>query len=106
MLEQFVYPQIQDLQPNIVFQQDGAPPHNSTAVQRQVPGREISQSLDRTRRTHFLATTFHDITPLDFFLWRFVKDRVYATEVDDIPMLRYRITDAIATVIEDMLRRT
>ncbi|KAG8240327.1 hypothetical protein J437_LFUL000802 [Ladona fulva] len=51
--------------------------------------------MGRTRRTHCLATTFADITPMDFFLWGFVKDRVYATKVDDIPMLRCRITDAM-----------
>jgi hypothetical protein len=31
------------------------------------------------------------ITPLDFFLWRYVKDRVYATPVPDIATLRTRI---------------
>jgi hypothetical protein len=33
MLEQFVYPQVADLQPNIICQQDGAPPHWSLHVQ-------------------------------------------------------------------------
>ncbi|KAG8239388.1 hypothetical protein J437_LFUL015662 [Ladona fulva] len=47
-----------------------------------------------------------DMTPLDFFLWGFIKEHVYATKVDNIPMLRCHITDAIVTVTEDMLQRT
>ena len=35
-----------------------------------------------------------------------MKERVYATKVDDILTLRRRITDAIATMTQDMLRRT
>jgi hypothetical protein len=48
-----------------------------------------------------------DITPppnpLDFFLWRYVKDRVFSTPVPDITNLKARITDAFDTITEDML---
>jgi len=47
-----------------------------------------------------------DITPLDFFLWRYVKDKVFWTPVPDIRNLKARITDGIATVTEDMLENT
>ena len=47
-----------------------------------------------------------DITPLDFFLWRYVKDKVFSTPVPDITNLKARITDGIATVTEDMLENT
>ena len=43
------------------------------------------------------------ITPLDFFLWGYVKDKVFSTPVPDITNLKARITDAFATVTEDML---
>ena len=45
-----------------------------------------------------------DITPLDFFLWRYVKDKVFSTPVPDITNLKARITDAFATVTEDSWR--
>ena len=45
-----------------------------------------------------------DITPLDFFLWGYVKDKVFSTPIPDITNLKARITDAFATVTEDMLR--
>ena len=47
-----------------------------------------------------------DITPLDFFLWRYVKDKVFSTPVPDITDLKARITDAFATVTEEMLENT
>jgi len=47
-----------------------------------------------------------DITPLDYFLWRYVKDKVFSTPVSDITNLKARITDAFATITEDTLANT
>ena len=47
-----------------------------------------------------------DITPLDFILWRYVKDKVFSTPVPDITNLKARITDAFATITEDILENT
>ena len=41
-----------------------------------------------------------DITPLDFFLWGYVKDIVYKTKVRDIDDLKQRISNAM-TIIDD-----
>ena len=46
-----------------------------------------------------------DITPLDFFLWGYVKDRVYQTPVQDLVTLRERIVEAIQAIDVDMLQR-
>jgi len=47
-----------------------------------------------------------DITPLDFSLWGYVKDKVFSAPVPDITNLKARITDVFATVTEDMLENT
>jgi len=47
-----------------------------------------------------------DIIPLDFFLWRYVKDKLFSTPVPDITNLKARITDAFATITEDILENT
>jgi len=47
-----------------------------------------------------------DITPLNFFLWGYVKDKVFSTPVPDIANLKARITDAFATITEDTLVNT
>ena len=50
----------------------------------------------------------HDrrISPFDFFLWGYVKDKVFSTPVPDITNLKARITDAFATITEDMSENT
>jgi len=47
-----------------------------------------------------------DITPRDFFLWEYVKDKVFSTPVLDIKNLKARIADAFATITEHMLENT
>ena len=44
--------------------------------------------------------------PLYFFLWRYVKDKVFSTPVPDITNLKARLTDAFATISEHMLENT
>jgi len=46
------------------------------------------------------------INPLDFFLWGYVKDKVFSTPVPDITNFEARITDAFATITEDILENT
>jgi len=47
-----------------------------------------------------------DITLFEFFLWGYVKDKVFSTPVPDITILKARITDAFAAITEDMLENT
>jgi len=44
--------------------------------------------------------------PPNFFLWGYVKDKVFSTPVPNITSLKARITDAFATITEDMLENT
>jgi len=48
----------------------------------------------------------HRISPLDFFLWGYVKDKVFSTPVPDITNLKARITDAFAAITEDLSENT
>jgi len=61
--------------------------------------------VDWERWSDILATTIagYHPPPLDFFLWGYVKDKVFSTPVPDITDLKARITDAFATITEDML---
>ena len=105
MLEQFVYPQVADLQPQVIFQQDGAPPHWSLDVRNSLTESFPDRWIGRGGPISWPPRS-PDITPLDFFLWGYVKDRVFATPVQDLHDLRTRILDTIATVPMDMLDRT
>jgi hypothetical protein len=47
-----------------------------------------------------------DITPLDFFLWGYVKSTVFRTPVNGLDDLKTRIRNAISAILADMLHRT
>ncbi|PSN40246.1 hypothetical protein C0J52_25198, partial [Blattella germanica] len=47
-----------------------------------------------------------DITSLDFFLWGYVKELVFATSVQYIHDLQTRILGTTGTIPMDMLNRT
>ena len=98
-------PQLEQYQPQVIIQQDGASPHW---------GFEVHQFLNETfpdgwiRRVGTIPwpPRSPDITPLNFFLWCSVKDVVYRTKVRDVNDLQHQIIEAIDTVTVDMLART
>ena len=47
-----------------------------------------------------------DITPLDFFMWGFVKDNVFKTPVNDLSELTQRISDATKLKNKTMLKNS
>jgi hypothetical protein len=105
MLENFVYPQLQDLQPAVLFQQDGAPPHWRFVVRASLNQHFPNRWIGRAGPISWPARS-PDITPCNFFLWGYVKDCVYRNPVADINDSKERIKAAIATVDVDMLQRT
>ena len=104
-LTEYVTPQLEEFQPHVFFQQDGAPPHW---------GIKVCEFLDKKFPAHWIGRggpiawppRSLDITPLDFFLWVCVKDVVYRTKVKDISDLTERITAAVEAIDEEMLKRT
>ena len=105
MLEQFAVPQLIPRQPHVIFQQDGAPPHWSLLVRDFLDRTFPQRWIGRDGPTKWPPRS-PDITPLDFFLWGYVKNTVYASPVHDLHDLRRRIVDAIAAITPDMLVRT
>ena len=76
-------PQLEQYQPQVIFQQDGAPPHW---------GLEVRQFLNETFSDRWIGRDgpilwpprSTDITPLDFFLWGcYVKDMVMVVVLPD-----------------------
>jgi hypothetical protein len=103
MLENFVFPQIAEVD-GLIFQQDGAPPHVGatvrTALVERFPGRWIGRGgpINWPPRSP-------DLTPKDFFLLGNIKGIAYSERVGSLPDLRRRITAAIAAVHVDVLSR-
>lgn len=79
---------------SIWFQQDGAPPHYARNVRELLndifPGRWIGRRgpLEWPARSP-------DLTPLDFFLWGYLKTKVYKSKPNDLQDLKTRISEEI-----------
>lgn len=80
-----------DIRRSMIIQQDGAPPHNA---------RIVTQYLEDAYFTRWVGTRSEgvkwparspDLTPLDFFLWPYLKDRVYLHPLNDVEELKTRI---------------
>ena len=104
MLEEFAYPEL-DQVGDVIFQQDGAPPHWGLRVRRSLDMRFPGQWIGRGGPIPWPARS-PDVTPLDFFFWGYVKDLVFQTPVADIDDLTTRIREVIATVNVNMLANT
>jgi len=105
MLELYVAPQLEKFQPWIIFQKDGAPPHCGSDVCWFLDATFPNRWIGRDGPTPWPPRS-PGITPLDFFLCGYVKDKVFSTPVPDITNLKSRITDVFATVTEDILENT
>ena len=79
------------------FQQDGATCHTSGEtiglLREKFPGRVIPRNGDYNR----LPRSFH-LTPLESFLWSYVKEKVYA----DAPQSIQELKEKIRTVIDEI----
>ncbi|GBL91614.1 hypothetical protein AVEN_23665-1 [Araneus ventricosus] len=105
MIEILAFPQIEDLQPNIIFQQDGPQLHWSLKVRNVLDEKFRRRWIGRGDSISW-PPRYPDITPLDFFLWEYVKNIVYQSPIRDTDELKSRITAATKSVDSEMLHRT
>ena len=98
MINEFLWTEQEDMDVDIVyFQQDGATHHTSAEtiglLREKFPGRVISRNGD-----YNWPPISCDLTPLDFFLWGQMKDKIYA----DAPQLIQELKEKIRTVINEI----
>lgn len=117
LLEEVLLPAIDDLPLNVrmqlMFQQDGAPAHNARDVagflNRHFPDRVIS-----TNGTVAWPARSPDLSPLDFFLWGNLKDKLYTDRYASVEDMCNTVTEilhnihhnTIARAVNDLHRRT
>lgn len=83
--------------PFIYYQQDGAPAHNYHGT---------SALLDRLFGNQWIGTNgpiqwparSPDMTPLDFFLWGYVKDEIYKRRYETVDELQININNIIRSI--------
>ncbi|GBM07612.1 hypothetical protein AVEN_230045-1 [Araneus ventricosus] len=87
---------------NVRFQHDGAPPHKVSSVQQYIRETFQQQVIGYGGYVEWPPRS-PDLSPLDFFLWGCIKQRVFATPPPTLQELRNRLTDACASVSLAML---
>lgn len=112
MLREDIVPQIRRLFPNynngnipaeqIWFQQDGAPPHFGQQVRAYLDQIFADRWIGRRGTIEWPARS-PDLTPLDFFLWGYLKNRVYVNRPHNIEELKERIRLEINNIPANML---
>lgn len=88
----------------VIFQQDGAPAHYA---------RLVRDYLDLVFPNRWIGRMGHiawpprspDLTPLDYFLWGFLKDRVFRTAPADLQEMKTRIEEYCLIPDEQMLTK-
>lgn len=105
MLETFLRPELRRLGQNQVwFQQDGATAHTARqtriVLQNMFPGHLISRFGDIT-----WPSNSPDLTAPDFFLWGYLKQKVYERRPQTIQDLKMRISEEIESIGPELLRR-
>lgn len=107
MLESFFIPELKRRRrfKSTTFQQDGAPPHWGLEVRgflnRNFPGKWIGRD-----GPILWAARSPDLTPLDFYLWGYLKDRVYRRRPNSLEQLRQYIAEEISFISRDTFQAT
>ena len=109
MLRSHVVPQIRrkHRMESTVFQQDGAPPHFSLAARTFLSSIFPNERIIARGYPNRWPAHSPDLTPLDYYFWGVVKDRVYHLFTPtSLLELQRKITAVIENIDQDELRRS
>lgn len=87
------------------FQQDGAPPHYKRSVRDYLDEVFPERWIGRRGAIEWPPRS-PDLTPLDYFFWGYLKDRVYQTKLTSIDELKQRIQYEIDNMNPDIIQRS
>lgn len=94
-----------DLLNRMWFQQDGAPAHRSRNVTNYLNNRFPNRWIGIGSRTHEWPPRSPDLTPLDFYFWGYIKQKVYAKEPTTAENMKERIREACTNINADVLQK-
>ena len=124
MLNDFVFPQLANHFNNQYWEgmfrglwwaQDGAPAHRLLVVRYRLNEAFMNRVVGLGHNVEWPPRS-PDLTPCDFFMWGYLKDKVFSTPPENIQQLRQKIIDEFNTLrqrpemiqraLRDMHRRT
>lgn len=86
------------------FQQDGAPPHTARVVRNYLNNIFPDAWIGNNGPISWPARS-PDLTIMDFFVWGYVKDKVYLSTTRDLEHLKEKITLACRSITPQMLSK-
>ena len=92
-----------DKRSRIYFQHDGAPPHSSRGVKNFLNYRFPGRWIGRCGPHHWPARS-PDLSPLDYFVWGWMKELVYSEKLETRDALLGRILDAADYIRHSQLK--
>lgn len=105
MITNFLWPELDDMDTNNMwFQQDGATCHTAEDTLDILHNRFEGMVISRRGDVNWPPRSC-DLTPLDFFLWGFLKSQVYADKPLNTAALKANITHAIGQIQPDLCAR-
>lgn len=106
MLQTFLWPAIEGHrhQHELWFQQDGAPPHYATSVRQWLGEHFPNRWLGRRGAVEWPPRSC-DLTPLDFFLWGYLKELVYTRKPTTLAQLRQQIITAFHSITPSLCEK-
>ena len=105
MIDDFFLPKMEELDmPDMWFQQDGATCHMARATMTKLRAAFGEQFISRSGPVNWPPRSC-DLTPLDFFLWGYVKAHDYMDKPATIDALEANIEGFIREIPADMLER-
>ena len=104
MLRYYLFPKLRNYPENMIFQQDGAPPHFALPVRAYLDVKVPNRWMGRAGPIPWPARS-PDLTPCDYFLWGYLKDQVFDDLPNTIPQLKTKISQAIATITPATLQK-
>lgn len=88
----------------IWLQQDGAPPHFGINVRHFLNNTFQNTWIGRRGTIEWPARS-PDLSPLDFFLWGYIKSKIYVNRPDNVEDLKNRIRVEIRAITPDMISK-
>lgn len=89
----------------IIFQQDGAGPHNFGIVQNHLHFRFGNRWMGTNGPIRWPARS-PDLTPMDFFIWGYLKDKVYIRTYHSQEELENSVRNAIYSITQEQINRS
>lgn len=102
MIEKFVGPQLKDM-PKMWWQQDGAPAHTAKETMKILKQFFGDRLLSKNAEIEWPARS-PDLTAPDFFLWGYLKSKVYANKPETLQQLKQNICEEILEIQPETLK--